>query len=91
MSGFERACDNYQHQLQDAFSRHGGIEQNASNLSETNNRLETVLDELQKQNEELAKREKLYESELEKNRNQLVTLEREHEHLKATIKIQPQE
>ncbi len=85
MTSFERACENYQNQLQGAFDRSGSIEKNVSSLSDTNNRLQSFLDDLQKQNEELAKREKLFEYELEKNRTQIVSLERDNASLKASI------
>ncbi len=81
MAGFERACGNYQQQLKDALERSGSMDQ----LQVTNNRLQTVLEDLQKQNEELTKREKLSGFELEKNRNQLVLLQRDYENLRAIV------
>lgn len=88
MTSFERACENYQNQLQGAFDKTGSIEKNNSALTETNNRLQKFLDELQKQNEELTKRTKLFEFEVEKNRNQIVSLERDNASLKANSNSQ---
>ena len=84
MTSYERACENYQQQLKSSFDRTGSIEQNYAKLNETNNRLQVVLEDLHKQNEELSKREKLFEFDLEKSRTQLVSLERAYENLKAT-------
>ncbi|MBI3602228.1 MAG: hypothetical protein HY209_04975 [Candidatus Omnitrophica bacterium] len=88
MTSFERACENYQHQLQDVLTRTGSMQEDHTRLSETNNRLQSVLGDLQKQNEELTKREKLFEFELQKSRTQLVSLERVYENLKANM-LQP--
>lgn len=81
VTGLERIGENYQQQLKEALSHN----EEYSRLSETNNRLQSVLEQLQQENQELTKREKLCQFELEKNRNQLVTLERDYEHLKATM------
>ena len=88
MTSFERACENYKNQLQGALDRTGSIEESNLKLNETNNHLQIVLEDLKKKNDEFAKREKLFEFELEKNRDRLVSLEREYANLKANISIQ---
>jgi len=83
MTSYERSCENYQNQLKNAFDSKGSVEENYSKLNETNNRIQETLERLQLQNQELSKREKVFEFELEKNRNQLVSLQRDYENLKA--------
>ncbi len=85
MTSLERACENYQHQLQDVSTRTGSIQEDHTILSETNNSLQSILEDLQKQNQELTKREKLFEFELQKSRSQLISLERVYENLKANM------
>ncbi len=75
-SGFERMCDNYKVQLEQALGRVGAMEKDQIELQATKNRLEEVLREMEKQNQEFTKREKLSQFELEKTRSQLVALEK---------------
>jgi chromosome segregation ATPase len=85
MTSFERACENYQLQLKEALERIGTSDDGQGKLSDMNKHLQSTVEEAQKQNEEFLKREKLFESELEKNRIQIAALERDCEHLKADV------
>ncbi len=85
MTSLERACENYQHQLQDVSAHTGSIQEDRTILNETNNNLQSVVEDLQKQNQESTKREKLLEFELQKSRAQLISLERAYENLKANM------
>jgi len=75
-SGFERMCDNYKIQLEQALGRVGAMEKDQIELQATKNRLEEVLREMEKQNQEFTKREKLSQFELEKTRSKLLVLEK---------------
>ncbi len=75
-SGFERMCDNYKVQLEQALGRVAAMEKDQIELQATKNRLEEVLHEMEKQNQEFTKREKLSQFELEKTRSKLVALEK---------------
>ena len=75
-SGFERMCDNYKVQLEQALGRVAAMEKDQIELQATKNRLEEVLREMEKQNQEFTKREKLSQFELEKTRSKLVALEK---------------
>ena len=85
-SGFERMCDNYKIQLEQALGRVAAMEKDQIELQATKNRLEEVLREMEKQNQEFTKREKLSQFELEKTRSQLVALEKAYEEIKLNVK-----
>lgn len=89
MTSYERACENYQIQLRGAFDRTDLVEEDYSKLTESNGSMQNTLDELQNQNQELSKRQKLFEFELEKNRGQLVVIQMAYENLKATTSSSP--
>ena len=85
-SGFERMCDNYKVQLDDALGRAQAMEGDHAQLQAAKDRLEAALADAHKQNEELTKREKLCQFELEKSRSQFVALEKSYE--EAKLKVQ---
>ncbi len=85
-SGFERMCDNYKVQLEQALGRVTAMEKDQIELQATKNRLEEVSREMEKQNQEFTKREKLSQFELEKTRSQLVALEKAYEEIKFKVK-----
>ncbi|MBI3314744.1 MAG: hypothetical protein HYZ86_02205 [Candidatus Omnitrophica bacterium] len=85
-SGFERMCDNYKVQLEQALGRVAAMEKDQIELQAAKNRLEEVSREMEKQGQEFTKREKLSQFELEKTRSQLVALEKAYEEIKLKVK-----
>ena len=84
-TGLERIGFNYKNQLEDFFKKINEVQLMNEKLSETKDSLEGTLQEVQSQNDALVKKDRLAQFELEKNRSQLVNLEREYEGLKARV------
>lgn len=82
-SGLERASFNYKNQLEDFLNKLNAARSENDQLSQDKNRLETMVQEIKVQNEQLLKKDQLAQFELDKNRSRLASLERECEDLKA--------
>ncbi len=87
-SGLERVSFNYKNQLEDFLKKVNALQQDQAQLSQVNNRMEGLIQQVQNQNEDLVKKDQLSQFELEKNRSRLASLERECEDLKSRIKQQ---
>jgi len=90
-SGLERVSFNYKNQLEDFFKKVNAVQVSNDQLSQVKNRLEVVVEEVRSQNEELVKKDRLSQFELDKNRSRLQNLEREYEDLKARVQQQNQQ
>ncbi len=84
-SGLVRINENYKEQIETLHKNIEAVSLERDQLSTTKNRLEQILQEMQTQNEELVKRDKLNQFELEKSQSQLVHLERECADLKSKV------
>jgi len=84
-TGLERIGFNYKNQLEDFFKKIHETQLMNEKLSEAKNSLEGVVHQVQSHNDELVKKDRLVQFELEKNRSQLINLEREYEGLKARV------
>ncbi len=82
-TGLERIGSNYKSQMEDLLKKINEAQSANDQLSQAKNRLEGILQELKSQNDELVKKDQLAQFELEKNRSQLLNLEREYEDFKA--------
>ncbi len=90
-SGLERVSFNYKNQLEDFLKKVNAVQVNNDHLSQVKNRLEGMVQEIKLQNEELVKKDRLAQFELEKNRSRLVSLERAYEDFKARSQQQNQQ
>ncbi|MBF0511710.1 MAG: hypothetical protein HQL13_05195 [Candidatus Omnitrophica bacterium] len=84
-SGLERVSFNYKAQLEDFLKKIHLHEASNDKLSNLNNRLEGMVEEIKLKNEELEKQEQLTKFELEQNRLRMVNLEHECANLRSRV------
>jgi len=90
-SGLERVNFNYKNQVEDFLKKVDAMQVTNDQLSQAKNKLESMVEEIKIQNEDLVQKDHLTQFESEKNHSRLVALERECEELKARVQQQNQQ
>jgi hypothetical protein len=84
VSGLERVNFNYKNQLEELLKK-PAADPSQQGVSSSKDRMESMIEDIKMENEELAQKDRLSQFELEKSRERVASLTREIEELKARV------